>query len=702
MAPEDLFKIIKRINKIENFNPIQKEALRRGLLKGKNLLVSAPTSSGKTLIGEIAALNCFFNFKKKMIYLSPLVALAREKYNGFREKYGKLGVKIALSIGDYDSLDPFLERCHWIIGSNEKIDSLIRHKAPWINKVGLVIIDEIHLLQDPSRGPTLEILITLLKKLIPKSQFLALSATVGNPEELSAWLGAEILKSNWRPVKLYQGIFYQNQITFFQEKENYSLSSDLSPEEAILENTLFLKKQIIFFLSTRKNAEALAKKLSRFAISFLEFPQRRELEKLAQKIKKVLEAPTSQCKKLAECVRGGVAFYHSGLLPRQRVLIEENFKKGVLKAIVSTTALAYGMNLPAFRAVVRDTKRFSLKMGITYLPVLEVQQMFGRAGRPQYDKWGEGILIAKNEKDFAQLAEIYFSDSLEKIESKIFSESALRTHILALLSTNFCQTIDDLINFFSHTFFGYRCSSLNFLEEEILNILETLEKWNFIEKKRRLKATILGKRISQLYLDPLTAHFYLEGLKAPFSFEDFPLLCLLAKALELKASFFLKSKDFPKIEEAFLRYQKEISVLPSTDDDEFLKEIKLALIFQKWIEEVPEKEILEGFDLPPGELKQRLKIGDWLLYSLIELGKVISLSKEKIEIIKEMRERMRYGVKKELLYLVKIKGIGRQRARILFNANLINPQKIKEVSLFKLSKLLKSKKLAEKIKSQLG
>jgi helicase len=259
-------------NKIKKLNPVQKEALRMGILEGENLVVSSPTSSGKTLLAELAGLNITLNKKQKMIYLCPLVALAREKYEDFKRKYQKYGIKVALSVGNYDSADPWLEKFDWIIASNEKFDSLIRHEAPWIGEIGLIVADEIHLLDDPSRGPTLEILLTILKEILPRAQILAFSATIRNSEEIGEWLGAKVLKSNFRPVPLYKGIFFGGKIRLFGFKE-YKLSEDLGLEESIVENTLLMKKQLIFFSLFEKECRGFSREA--FKVGFSLFGRKR-------------------------------------------------------------------------------------------------------------------------------------------------------------------------------------------------------------------------------------------------------------------------------------------------------------------------------------------------------------------------------------------------------------------------------------------
>ena len=178
------------------------------------MLVCTPTASGKTLIAELAALKSIIEEKGKAVYIVPLKALASEKYKDFKKRYGKIA-EIALSIGDIDSSDPYLAEYDLIVTTSEKLDSLIRHHSLWLSSIKTVVIDEIHLLNDPERGPTLEILITILKKLLKNAQIIALSATIGNAEELAEWLQAELVVDDWRPVKLHKGIYYDGKVEFY-------------------------------------------------------------------------------------------------------------------------------------------------------------------------------------------------------------------------------------------------------------------------------------------------------------------------------------------------------------------------------------------------------------------------------------------------------------------------------------------------------
>jgi len=211
IIPEKVYKEIEKRG-FSELRPCQAKSIKAGLFEDKNLVVCTPTASGKTLVAELAFLNAILHDKGKAVYVVPLRALASEKYKVFKKDYPN--IKIAISSGDIDSADSYLERYDLIITTSEKLDSLIRHKAPWLRMVKTVIIDEIHLLNDPGRGPTLEVLITLLKSMLKNLQIIGLSATIGNPEELAKWLDARLVMDDWRPVKLYKGVYLNGEVEF--------------------------------------------------------------------------------------------------------------------------------------------------------------------------------------------------------------------------------------------------------------------------------------------------------------------------------------------------------------------------------------------------------------------------------------------------------------------------------------------------------
>ena len=210
--PESVLGLLEKKG-FESLRPCQAKSITAGLFEGKNLLVCTPTASGKTLVAEMAAYQTVMDKKLMAIYIVPLKALASEKYKQFKLFFGDK-CKVAMSIGDSDSSDPHLANFDIIITTSEKLDSLIRHHAVWFKRIGCAIVDEAHLLNDPGRGPTLEIVMTIMRQLLPDLQMIALSATIGNPEEFAKWLDAELILDTWRPVKLHRGIYFNQEVKF--------------------------------------------------------------------------------------------------------------------------------------------------------------------------------------------------------------------------------------------------------------------------------------------------------------------------------------------------------------------------------------------------------------------------------------------------------------------------------------------------------
>lgn len=209
--PSKVYEVLEKKG-FETLRPSQVKSIEAGLFQDKNLLVCTPTASGKTLVAELGFLNAVLHDQGKGVYIVPLRALASEKYKQFKKDYPFL--KISISSGDMDSTDTHLGQSDIIITTSEKFDSLLRHKAQWIQRIKVVVIDEIHLLNDASRGPTLEIIITILRNELKNIQLIGLSATIGNPDELSEWLKAELVVDSWRPVELRKGVYLAGEIEF--------------------------------------------------------------------------------------------------------------------------------------------------------------------------------------------------------------------------------------------------------------------------------------------------------------------------------------------------------------------------------------------------------------------------------------------------------------------------------------------------------
>jgi len=265
---------------IREFYPPQILALKAGLLeKRDSFVVAAPTASGKTQIAEMATLQAYFDQGGKVVYLVPLRALAREKYEDFSKKYRDAGIKVVQSTGDYDRAEPWLHQGNIVIATNEKMDSLIRHRTPWLRDISLVVADEVHLLRDPQRGPTLEIVLTRLRSLNPGLRLIALSATIPNGREISDWLGARLVRSDWRHVPLREDLYFNGAAIFNDGTVKWiPEESDMDVVDLVLE-TIKGGGQTLIFVNTRKAAEAVAQKSAKYAAVLIGGEEKKSLGK---------------------------------------------------------------------------------------------------------------------------------------------------------------------------------------------------------------------------------------------------------------------------------------------------------------------------------------------------------------------------------------------------------------------------------------
>ncbi|MBL7206753.1 MAG: DEAD/DEAH box helicase [Candidatus Aenigmarchaeota archaeon] len=719
MSKHPVVEKVLEISGFKELNPPQKLALKSGLLEGKSMVLAAPTASGKTLAAEFAALKAIKD-GKKVIYIVPLKALANEKYEDFKEKYERLGIKTAISTGDLDSSDYWLANYDIVILTSEKLDSLMRHGIPWIETVGLVVVDEIHLLNDPGRGPTLEVTITKLRQLV-NPQFLGLSATISNYKELAKWLDAEAVWSDYRPVKLEKGIYYDKEV-HFENKENLK-SDELDPLKFLIDNSFSKGKQTLVFVSTRRSAEAQAEQLGKSLRQKLKPDDIKQLEDVSKKILGAVSQPTMQCRRLSECVKNGIAFHHAGAINKQKHLIEDNFKKGLIKAITSTPTLAAGINMPAYQVVIKDLKRFYSFKGMDYLPILEIEQMMGRSGRPKYDTEGIAILLAKSEQEAKFAWDNYINGEPEDISSKLGVEPILRMHILALIASGIVSTKKELLDFFFKTFYAHQYGSLEGIEKILDKVLDQLKNFNFITEGKEdktemfekasdilernnsdLRPTKIGKRVSELYIDPLTANQLLKSLEQikKTGTNTFGYLHMISNTIEMRPFVTVRKKDYEILNSIVAENENFLTQKPPNEwdwqYDDYLKSIKTAYLFERWANETGEDKIMEELNVSPGELRGRLDTADWILYATQEIALLMGC----MDILKDIRKtrlRIRYGVSKELLPLVRLKGVGRVRARKMFVAGIKSVREIKKIQQSSLEKIV-GKKTASELKLQ--
>ena len=717
---EYLDELLKSL-KYDSLYPPQELALSKGVMNGNNVLVTTPTSSGKTLIGLMGMIN-ILNMGKKVVYLTPLKALATEKFNEFKiitdlSCFRNRRVNIGISTGDYDSSGSELVNKDVIILTNEKMDSILRHDSNWIYDVGLFIIDEIHLLTERERGPTLEIILTKIKLMPQKPQIIGISATVSNSDEVAEWLTCEPIQSNWRPTELIEGVYNYGKVTM-NDGTNYHIDNiGISDNTTSAITSLAMDSitndggQSLVFAETRKRTVSLAKKTSEIVAKFLDKTSIKLAQKAGVEILKEGD-DTELTRTLSSTVAKGVGFHHAGLGAKSRQIVEKAFRNGIVKILFATPTLAAGVNLPARRVIITSIFRYDYQYGGNVpMSVLQYKQICGRAGRPAYDKYGEAIIIADSRTNPEDLYNHFVLGVPEPIVSQLMDERALRVHVLGVIASKPKMLKSELLYFFEQTFLSkyQENQTISFEIESLLTYLR--DEKLIIMRNDLLIATKFGKRISLLYIDPTTGIQFKNNLDSydgnKYDINDINsnkhennnvinFLYWICDCYDFYPKLSLRQNETEYFQRLFEKHKLGSYGLSNYDYS-----LKNLVILLEWIDESSEANLNEKIGVEPGDLHRMVETTYWLLHCLYEIAKLIE-RKDLLPEINILRIRIRHGVKSELIPLIQLEGIGRIRARSLYRAGITDVAMIEKISESKLGSIPKiGVKLAKKLKSQI-
>ena len=766
--PENLVEFFDKEWGITTLYPPQAEAMT-SVLSGRNTMVCIPTASGKSLVAFMGIVHQIKvkDVGSRGIYIVPLKALASEKQNELKQLGEHLGLKIGLGIGDAPNEANQISDCDILVCTSEKLDSLMRSKPEVLRRVSVVVADEFHLVNDSHRGPTMEINLARIRHLLPHAQLITLSATVGNSQDLADWLDSDLILSQWRPVSLEYSTLAELNLEprAIQQSELISEGSLNPPRTltgpkshiawAALSDVHAQGGQLLVFVSARRSAQSEAKKLSQRMHKYLSKENPESLLPLKELSEKLSRSSNSAMgDNLAECVLGGVAFHHAGLRHNQRSLIEDAFKDRKLHCLCATPTLAAGVNLPARRVLVRDLKRYEDGMS-RFLPVMEVRQMLGRAGRPRYDPIGEAWLACKggDPREVAdEIADRYIHGPVEDITSKLAAEPAMRFHLLSSVATGGLNSRSEIRDFFSSTYLGHSQTN-SYLQENIDSMLRWLVEKRFIrrtnigenheswddetpswvdaaqsasgvsfssnkskepteatfgfQRASRIKistpvsfdvealdtcyeATSMGERVAQLYIDPLSADIIIDGLRRAVRrivHQTLPVnefsLCHLVAATPDFLSLWPKSSELEfgsTLRQKAALVEDEL-LIESPIDERAMGLVKSAWCTEMWYQEEDMRNIEKEIGVTPGDVHSRTDLMAWLLLAAREvllrdevfadehLGDVAQLA----GMIELTRARVRAGCKEDLLQLVQVRNVGRNRARTLSQMGIRTP-----------------------------
>jgi len=723
----------------EELLPLQEKSIKEfNIFSGENIIVFAPTSSGKTFIGEMVAIHHCLKHKK-VLYLVPTKSLAEEKFAEFNLWYSPLGIRTVISTRDRQEFDNniFSGEFDLAIIIYEKLLSLFVRRPELLSFVGCIIFDELQMISDDTRGPSVEILLNYIKLYKQKNkdlQLIGLSAVLGKCELLSRWLGAKLLFDTTRPVELRQGVYCDGKF-YYQEFNTKSVSSEdwvkidyelpSEPQQQILvelevisEVAKYLAEkdeQVLIFLKDKKTVHEVAKEIS----------QKVNFPKAEDAIKEISSSEKTFISEfLIKLLSKGICIHHADLTYEQREIIERYFRRGDIRILVSTSTLALGVNLPCKNVLVEPRKwYFDKKSGVLSMAGItksDFESMGGRAGRFKIEKdFGRAVIVALAElkrkvyfenlilSDFEELRGMFTSDDLDKLVlylvasniendkkailefvSGLFSKQTgwdIKDEDLELMIDkilNYCKenkiVVEDKYGRYVATEYGYIGATKGVYIDTLVKMISYIE--NVDAKKLTSKEGLLEML--------LTLSFTRDGseIYIPLEIEEIANIKEYLKNLLLKFEVDLR-KYFGGIITKYWSYQDAQAV-------------KRALCLYDWLSSKETIDIEEAFVTHAGAIRRVAEEFSWLIDTLADLFSVSKIScvdeithQDVVKKLKNIATCIVYGVEEKAVDIAKIRlrSLSRTYIKKLVEAGFEKEEALKQLSLEQLESLLPKK-----------
>lgn len=700
--------------KIFNMFDWQVECLgiNRVLEYNANLVYSAPTSAGKTLVAEILVIKTVIERKKKVLFILPFVSVVREKMFYFQDILGASGIRVEGFMGSYHPPGGF-ETVQVAICTIEKANNLVNRMLEENNlsDIGAIVIDEMHLLGDAHRGYLLELLLTKIKYMCKRNaeiniQIIGMSATLPNLNTLADWLDAELYTTDFRPVPLYEQIYadyliYDNQLTLVRRLEPMpDLGTDTDNILQLCLETICKSCSVIIFCPTKNWCENLAQQI---AAAFLKLGTsksalgeslRLQLNRHAiiELIEQLKRCPVGLDTILQKTVSYGVAFHHAGLTMDERDILEGAFRTGALRVLVATSTLSSGVNLPAQRVIIRTLMFYGKP-----IDALTYRQMIGRAGRMGKDESGESILICqKNEYNSAKKL---MSVQLEPIQSCLESSGRLKRAILEVIASEVVCTPDDVELFTSCTLLAASNKNKELLSNPVTEAVNFLQNNEFIRLQStdsntvKYVATSLGKACLSSSLPPeegLCLFSELEKARQCFVLEnELHIIYLITPYSASNQWGNLDWMNYLDIWEKLPASMKRVGELVGVRESYIVKASRArlqtdsrshqmllihkrfytALALQDLVNEVPLNDVATKFICSRGMMQSLQQSASTFAGMVTAFSRQLGWSSVEI-LVAQFQDRLQFGVNRELLDLMKLPILTGHRARALYNAGI--------------------------------
>jgi helicase len=700
----------------EELLPLQATAVvKNELLNGKSLIISAPTSSGKTFCGEMAAAVNLFK-RKKVVFLVPLKAVAEEKYADFCRKYSPLGIRVTISTRDRQEDDRRIERGEFdlAIMIYEKFNQLLIRTLDVLNSINLVVVDELQMIGDTSRGITLELILTKIKSSKYTPQILGLSAVLKDPERLSTWLGCQLLSEKNRPVELLQGVLLNGEFRFRKHnsgEEGIQQLVELESDEphlilfANLNKLLEEKEQVLVFLKSKKNCEDCALLFSEQAYNN---PSTGTIQALSE-----LENTTLR-DKLIRCLEKGMAFHNADLTFDERRIIEHFYVQGEIRVIFSTTTLSLGINLPAKTVFIETQKyevgEYSGKAVMSPLSWSEYENMSGRAGRFGLEnQYGRSVIIAQNQFQFDSLWEGYIEGEEEKITSSLSLEN-LADVILDLVASGAGKTLDRLKIILSNSLGGGIIPTSEDMVKE--KTKELLQMEALLKNNEILSLTRLGSLCALKGITVRTGLFLKKKLENLADYDPFSWFYSVLNTQDGEEIYisvnFLEEQNRIYEKALIERYQdkptssEEIATLLSKNTSfspAETKRLKIAFVLSEWISSRSTIDLENKYLCRSGQIEQIGKQVSWLLDAAVGMARVLNKDRSIVFFLKRLSLRVNFGTDDLGIKFARLRipGLGRDYIWALVRKGYCSLKSIREAKIEDLAKII-PEKVAQKLK----
>ena len=622
----------------------QQQLIHKGYLESKkSWIICAPTGAGKTRMGEWA-LQMAAIAGMRGIYLAPLKAIVEEKNEEWAKRYPETSIGLYTGESTRNAAQKSPKNEQWLLMTSEKLSSYLnnwKQHLTWLSEVEVVVIDEFHIMSDPSRGRTVESLISRIQRINPFVRFVALSATVPNTEELSAWIKAQVFITDWRPVPLAHRI-----VKFKKPADKFSL---LIQE---VHKTTEEKGQVLVFVNSRRRSEYLVNHL----------------------VEQGFRAD----------------FYHAGLNSDDRYIRHQAMHKRRLDALISTSSLEMGVNFPARKVVVFDSYLFD---GDRFGPlrVGRYLQFAGRAGRPGFDSTGEAVLFLPV---WHKKPETYLTGLPEPVVSGLAGKRALQKEVMTEVSTRLSISIPHLhTNFISRSFLHFSGTDV-----DASRVVSRLIDANLLkktgDKNAYLTATALGRMATQMDVSPETIQIldtFYHLFPKPSRFDCLLSVCMCPEVTP-KLPFNFEQIDelgdlLEQIPSRLLDSlpEKSMSLYPyQSNGKALLASLKTALVLMEHSRGESIEDLAKRFDCYPLDIAILKKNVDWIFATALRVFAIrgrqewVKKNEKTTKCPPSIHERrishlsvmIRYGLPHQACELIRLKGIGPKRAMALYQQGI--------------------------------